>query len=73
MSKLNAETTRIETTIRLAQVIEKHSESNDAEAKEVAMSACEEGVSTFDSLRALILLRVAKGNTQLLSHWLRDT
>ena len=73
MSKLNSETMRIETAIRLARAIEKHSESNDAEAQEVAKAACGEGVSTFDSLRALILLRVAKGNTQLLSQWLKDT
>ena len=72
MSKFNAETIRIETAVKLARAIEKRSGSDDSEANEVAMAAGAEGVSTFDSLRTLILLRVAKGNTQLLCQWLKE-
>src|SRR5437016_4515656 len=63
-------TTKIETAIRLAQMIDTHEPPTEAERQEVFQTAREEGVSTFDYLRARILLRVTNGNASLVTEWL---
>jgi len=62
---------RSEAAIRFARALDA-THITEARRLDVVQDAQASGVSTFDALRAHILLRVANGSAQLVSKWLRE-
>jgi hypothetical protein len=71
-TKLRTETTKIETTIRFAQVLDGRNKLSEEERRWAFQDAQAEGVSTFASLRTRILLEITNGNVPLVGEWLRE-
>ena len=58
-------------TVRFAQVTDSHNGCTPAAQAEAFSNAQAQSVTVFDALRTQILLRVAKGNAELVTKWLR--
>lgn len=67
-----AETNKAEVTTRFARIIDGRDRSTEVERQEAFEAARAEGISTFNSIRAHILLGVADGNAQLVKMWLEE-
>lgn len=72
MSKLITVATRVAATVRFAQVINGNGAFTNADRNTAYSNAQAEGVTTFAALRTHILLDVTKGNSELVSLWLRS-
>lgn len=71
-TKLRTETTKIETTVLFTQVLDECNKSSEEERRRASQEAQAEGVSTFDSLRTRILIKITNGNVPLVGKWLRE-
>lgn len=72
MSKLITVATRVAAMVRFAQVINGNGAFTNADRAAVCSNAQAEGVTTFAALRTHILLDATKGNSELVSLWLRS-
>jgi hypothetical protein len=72
MSKLITVATRVAATVRFAQVINGNGAFTQADRTAAYSNAQAEGVTTFAALRTHMLLDATKGNSELVSLWLRS-
>jgi hypothetical protein len=72
MSKLITVATRVAAMVRFAQVINRNCAFTHTDQTVAYSNAQAEGVTTFAALRTHILLDATKGNSELVSLWLRS-
>lgn len=72
MSKLTTAATRVAAMVRFAQAINGNSAFTKADRTAAYSNAQAEGVTTIAALRTHILLDATKGNSELVSLWLRS-
>ena len=71
MSKLTTARDRFEATVRFAQATDLSRTTNDVNLAQACADAKTQNVTIFNALRTQILLRVARGNSSLVTEWLR--